>query len=129
MNSQSDEFHLEDILVKAAATTTKGTITVRSLSLPYRVCKSLLVAVVWALITFVNLMTPVVHFVTVPLSLAAALYFTIKTLRISKKISGGSGICPHCGETFDTMTGSYKFPIRDTCTACHRSVLLLKAGE
>jgi len=128
MNNQSDGFKLEDILVKAADTTTKGTITVRMVSLPYRVFKSLLVAVVWALITFVNLMTPLLHFVTVPLSLAAALYFTIKTFQITKKISGGSGICPHCGEQFETMTGSYKFPIRDTCTACHRSVLLLKAS-
>ena len=124
MTPADSSLEIEQITVTAGGVTKSGEIKVRILSLPYRLFKTFGVALIWVFITIVNVLTPLLHFVTVPLSILATVYFTIKTFKVRKKISSGSAICPHCTQTFNTMTGSYKFPIKDTCTNCNKALVL-----
>lgn len=67
-------------------------------------------------------MTPIVHFVLGPLSIAASIYYTYRSFKGSKTIAYGTGKCPKCKKLFNIMTGKYKFPNYDSCTHCMREV-------
>ncbi len=114
----------KEIFVRAGEKRESGEVSISVLPLPLRIGKGVLVGFVWALIAFVNALTPLVHLVLVPLSVIAGIVFSIRSFRVSEKVTEGSGTCPHCLERFETMTGTYTFPISDTCTRCGRSVTL-----
>ena len=119
-----ESYGQREISVHAGDLTETGEVFISRSPLYKRIIKFLLSVLFWALVTFVNALTPFLHLFLVPLSVAAGVYFTIKIVSGDKEVSSGKGICPHCKEEFETMTGKLSFPVKDTCTHCHRELVL-----
>ena len=112
------------ITIHAGKDVETGEAYISTIPYPVRIFKTLLVALIWAVITFVNFLTPLLHIVAGPLSILAGAYFSWRAFKGNKKVIGGQGICPGCKKEFDIMTGKYTFPTSDTCTHCGREVVL-----
>jgi len=77
--------------------------------------------------TLVCLFIPGAHFILVPLGLLLTPVVAFIIWRVRTKILSAKVTCPKCGGTVQVLTMQERYPLYETCAACHREVSITVA--
>lgn len=75
------------------------------------------------------ILIPVLHFFLVPLGLIAGLGIFIYKIRLKHRRSQTELVCPSCQAEFVVKSGSFNWPILETCSECRSDLKILPTKE
>ncbi len=109
-------------LVSPRGKSSSGSVQVEAWERPERLKRAWKnLGIIWGM-AVVAVFIPGLHFILVPLFLAAGPAFAYFTFCQSDVVLGGEGTCPECGKPFKIERSAVKWPLKDLCSACQNSV-------
>lgn len=73
-------------------------------------------------IAVVCVFIPALHFVLVPLFLVLGVYFFIKTIKLTARVTEGETSCPVCQKTIKIEPTLLSWPLTEICQSCVNTV-------
>jgi hypothetical protein len=115
----------EVILKSFDGKTSSGKVTIQRWSKKERFRRAAkFLAGAWAL-AVLSILLPIAHFFLVPAFFLAGPIGAYFVFKHESAVSGGHGICPGCGASFDIVKSPDRWPLEDVCSKCRTHVSIL----